>query len=64
MEKRGSDTTVVWNPGREKGEAVTDIGDAWRRFVCVETANCGPHAVRLAPGGRHAITAHLAVTSR
>jgi glucose-6-phosphate 1-epimerase len=64
VEKRGSDATVVWNPGRGKGEAVRDIGDAWRRFVCVETANCGPHAVHLAPGGRHATTASLAVLPR
>jgi glucose-6-phosphate 1-epimerase len=64
VEKRGSETTVVWNPGREKGEAVRDIGDAWRRFVCVETANCGPHAVRLTPGGRHAMTASVAVLPR
>ena len=58
---RGS-TTVVWNPGPEKARAVPDIGgDAWRRFVCVETANCGPHAVRLAPGARHAMTARIDV---
>jgi glucose-6-phosphate 1-epimerase len=64
VEKRGSDSTVVWNPGREKGEAVADIGEAWQRFVCVETANCGPHAIRLAPGDRHAMTASLSVLPR
>jgi glucose-6-phosphate 1-epimerase len=55
--KRGSRATVVWNPGHEKGEAVPDIGDAWNSFVCVETANCGPHAVRLAPRAAHVMTA-------
>ena len=60
--KVGSQATVVWNPGQVKGVAVPDIGDAWRRFVCVETANCGPHAVRLAPGTRHAMTMRLDVT--
>lgn len=64
VEKRGSATTVVWNPGAAKGEAVPDIGEAWRRFVCVETANCAPHTTQLAPGARHAMTAHLAVTAR
>jgi glucose-6-phosphate 1-epimerase len=59
VEKGGSLVTVVWNPGREKGQAVPDIGDAWRRFVCVETASCGPHAIRLAPGARHAMTATI-----
>ena len=60
--KSGSRATVVWNPGRVKGVAVPDIGDAWRRFVCVETANCGPHVVRLAPRAHHAMTTRLEVT--
>jgi glucose-6-phosphate 1-epimerase len=59
--KRGSLATVVWNPGRAKGDAMADVGDAWRRFVCVETAQCGVHEVRLAPGARHAITAQIDV---
>lgn len=61
--KSGSMATVVWNPGPTKGETIADVGqDAWRRFVCVETANCGAHAVRLAPGVRHAMTARVHVT--
>lgn len=64
VEKSGSQATVVWNPGREKAQAVPDIGDAWRTFVCVETANCGPHAVRLAPRARHAMTARIDVAPR
>jgi glucose-6-phosphate 1-epimerase len=60
--KTNSQVTVVWNPGREKARAVADIGDAWRRFVCVETASCGPHAVHLAPRARHAMTARIDVT--
>jgi len=39
-----------------------DIGeDGWRGFVCVETANVGPHAVRLAPSARSAMTAQIEV---
>ena len=50
IEKDHSLATVVWNPGYEKGRGVADIGaEAWRSFVCVETANCRPHVVRLAP---------------
>jgi len=60
--KRGSQTTVVWNPGPVKGPAVPDLGDdAWRRFICVETANAGAHAVRLAPGSRHDMTVTISV---
>ena len=62
VDKTGSRTTVVWNPGPVKGPAVADLGDgAWRRFICVETANTGEAAVRLAPGGRHEMTATLSI---
>src|SRR5262249_3389692 len=63
VEKRGSHATVVWNPGRERASAMRDIAeDGWRGFVCVETANVGPHAVRLAPRARSAMTAQIGVT--
>jgi len=62
--KRGSRTTVVWNPGRERARTMRDIGDdAWRRFVCVETANVGPDAVRLASREHHAMRARIEVLS-
>jgi glucose-6-phosphate 1-epimerase len=64
VQKRDSAVTVVWNPGEANARTVPDIGGAWRGFVCVETANCGPHAVRLAPGARHAMTARLDVAAR
>jgi D-hexose-6-phosphate mutarotase len=63
IEKSGSLTTVVWNPGREKGPAVRDLGDAWKNFVCVETAACRPRALDLAPGARHQMGAMISVTS-
>jgi len=63
VEKRHSEVTVVWNPGRERARSMRDVGeDSWRGFVCVETANVGPHAVRLAPRTRHAMSARIDVT--
>ena len=60
--KRDSRASVVWNPGRERASMMRDIGeDAWRRFVCVETANLKPHAVELAPRARHAMSARIDV---
>jgi len=54
VEKAGSATTVVWNPGAAKGRAMGDVGaDAWRRFVCVEAANALPDARALSPGAVH-----------
>jgi D-hexose-6-phosphate mutarotase len=61
--KRDSRATVVWNPGRDRARNMRDVGeDGWRGFVCVETANVGPHAVRLAPRARHAMSARIDVT--
>jgi glucose-6-phosphate 1-epimerase len=63
VEKRNSRATVVWNPGRDRARSMRDIGEeSWRQFVCVEAANVGPHAVRLAPRARHAMTARVDVT--
>ena len=63
IEKRNSRATVVWNPGRDRARTMRDVGEeSWRRFVCVETANVGPHAVRLAPRARHAMSARIDVT--
>jgi glucose-6-phosphate 1-epimerase len=59
IDKINSGATVVWNPGLAKGQAMADLGDAWRRFVCVETANCGPLAVHLSPGTRHTMTSRI-----
>jgi glucose-6-phosphate 1-epimerase len=62
IEKAGSHSTVVWNPGEERARAMADLGaDAWRSFVCVETANAADNAVRLGPGERHSLEARIAV---
>jgi D-hexose-6-phosphate mutarotase len=56
IDKRGSSTTVVWNPWRDRAAAMTDLGpDEWRTMVCVEAANAADSAVTLAPGERHAM---------
>src|SRR5262249_60538331 len=53
VDKRGSATTVVWNPWRTKAGGMADLGaDEWRRMLCVETANAMDDAVTLGPGGR------------
>jgi glucose-6-phosphate 1-epimerase len=65
IEKRGSRTTVLWNPGPEKAAAMADLGpDAWRSMLCVETANAADNAVRLAPGERHEMSARVTAAGR
>jgi D-hexose-6-phosphate mutarotase len=56
--KRGSRTTVVWNPWTEKAAKMGDLGEnGFLNMVCVESANAADDVVTLAPGGAH----HLAV---
>jgi len=60
--KAGSDATVVWNPWIDKARAMADFGDdEWRKMVCLETCNANVHAVRLAPGESHTMTALIEV---
>ena len=65
VDKTGSATTVVWNPGAAKARDIADLEpDDWRRMLCVETANAADDAVTLPVGGRHLISATLAVEPR
>lgn len=62
VRKSGSGATVVWNPWVAKARAMADFGDdEWPEMVCVETGNVSVHAVTLAPGERHAMTARIDV---
>jgi len=56
IQRVNSMTTVVWNPGAEKSRSMRDLGaDTWKDFVCVETSNVGPYAVKLGPGQQHTL---------
>ncbi|HEX4583096.1 MAG TPA: D-hexose-6-phosphate mutarotase [Acidobacteriaceae bacterium] len=66
IEKRGSNSTVVWNPWQAKASALDDLGwdrgtDAWPHFVCVEPANAAENAVTLSPGATHRMGISVAV---
>ena len=54
--KDGSANTVVWNPGATAGGGLADVRQNWPGFVCVEAANAGGAAIRLAPGETHILT--------
>jgi D-hexose-6-phosphate mutarotase len=61
ISKRGSRSTVVWNPWERKAAALADLGadpatrGGWRQFVCVESANAGDNTLTLAPGESHSL---------
>ena len=58
--KTNSNTTVVWNPWSGRARELKDFGDdEWRAMVCVESANVGGAAVRLAPGQTHTMTVEI-----
>lgn len=55
IDKRGSRSTVVWNPWTAKAARMGDLGqpDGWRRMLCVESANAWDNRVILQPGEAH-----------
>lgn len=64
VNKAGSQTTVVWNPGRKLAASLADLGEEpSRRFVCVETANVAEDLITLAPRSAHVMEAHIALAS-
>ena len=56
VEKSGSGTTVVWNPGERHAADIPDLaGDGWRHMVCVEAANAFEDVRTIAPGAVHTL---------
>lgn len=61
INKRGSESTVVWNPGIEKAEKMGDLGEnGYLHMLCVESANAAENVVTVAPGE----TRHIWVSYR
>jgi len=63
IEKRGSHSTIVWNPWVEKCKQMGDFGsdDGYLGMVCVESANAADDVVEVAPGGRHQLWVRYSV---
>jgi glucose-6-phosphate 1-epimerase len=60
VSKRGSRSTVVWNPWINKAKAMQDFGDnEWPGMVCVETANVAETTVELNSGELHEMIAEV-----
>ena len=54
INKRGSLTTVVWNPWRDTAAKMGDLGDeGYLHMLGVESANAAGDVVTLAPGEQH-----------
>jgi D-hexose-6-phosphate mutarotase len=64
IEKSGSLSTVVWNPGMTKAQQMPDFAnDEYQRMLCVESGNVGPQAVKLAPGATARLRVKLATSA-
>ena len=65
ISKRGSNSTVVWNPWREKARAMKDLGDDdYTNFVCVETTNAGADLIAISPGEKHTLGLNISSEDR
>ncbi len=54
IRKRGSRSTVIWNPWIEKSARMGDFGEnGYLNMMCVESANAADDVVTIAPGGEH-----------
>jgi len=62
IEKRGSRTTVVWNPWQSGAQALSDLGDTeWREMACVEASNILSGAVILEAGQTHTLETTISI---
>lgn len=56
LDKTGSSTTITWNPGIKKGQAMADLhDDEIHQFICVEAGNARAQSITLEAGNTHAI---------
>ena len=54
IEKKGSNSTIIWNPWAEKSAAISDMGaDAYLNMLCVESGNALQDQVTVPPGAAH-----------
>ena len=62
--KKGSQTTVVWNPGPDKALTMKDFGSReYEGMVCVEAANAADDTVALEPGQKHILETEIEAIS-
>lgn len=64
IDKRGSQSTVIWNPWTDKANRMGDFtSDAWPQMVCVETACIADNAIIVDPESAHTLTASIRIES-
>ena len=65
VSKRGSRSTVVWNPWIDKSKRMADFGDdEWPGMVCIESGNIADNSVKLPPGQSTSLSAQIGLADR
>ena len=60
ISKKGSTSTVVWNPWVKKSIAMPDFGDEeYHTMICVETVNAGKDVITLKKGESHTLSMEI-----
>ncbi len=61
--KKGSQSSIVWNPWLDKCMAMGDLGadDAYLNMLCVESGNAADNTLTLAAGDTHTLSVRYAV---
>lgn len=60
ISKKGSEITVVWNPGPVLAKKMIDLGDMeYQNMVCIEAANTLNDSIHIQPGQKHSLSTTL-----
>jgi glucose-6-phosphate 1-epimerase len=64
VDKKHSASTIVWNPGQTKGEAMADLLDAEiQQFICAESGNVRDQSITLKPDAQHTLELEISIKS-
>ena len=55
LQAQGGRALVLWTPGPELGQQISDVGSGWQHYVCIEVANAGTDTRQLLPGQSHTL---------
>lgn len=65
LEWSGSQSLVVWNPGKQGAEKVSDLrAEDYRNFVCLEPSNALQNDQTIPVGGQHSLNVKISVESQ
>lgn len=59
--REGWRSTIVWNPFEEAGAKMSDVGEEWRKFLCIECGAVAENAVTVNAGEKYALDVEIHV---